>query len=244
MRASSVLELDDTRLGDGLSLGDLERFGALAGAAALVSYGLNRRGSVAGLMMVAAATPLAYRGVTGRWPGPLAVPAGANTTTRAALSGSRGTRVQESIRLELPIGEVYRYWRQLENLPHWMSHLESVTPLDALRSRWRARGPAGTHVEWEAEIFNEVENRLIAWRSLPESEVVTAGAVNFREVRGGRSTQITVTLQYSPPGGRIGSLLAWALGKEPSQTIREDLRSLKQMLEAGEIAKATEGAAR
>ena len=243
MRASSAREFDDSLVDDSLSFGDLERLGALAGAAALVSYGLHNRGSMTGLMMVAAATPLAYRGVTGRWPGPLGV-AARSETTRAALSGSRGTRVQESIRLELPIAEVYRYWRQLENLPRCMSHLERVTPLDALRSRWRAQGPAGTHVEWDAEIFNEVENRLIAWRSLPDSEVVTAGSVNFREVRAGRSTQVTVTLQYAPPGGRIGTLLAWALGKEPSQTIREDLRRLKQMLEAGEIAQATPAGAR
>jgi uncharacterized membrane protein len=243
MRASSALELDDRTFDDHLSVGDLERLGALAGAAALVSYGLHNRDSMAGLVMVAAATPLAYRGVTGRWPRPFKSPRRTDTT-RSALSGSRGTRVQESIRLELPIAEVYQYWRRLENLPRCMSHLERVTQLDAVRSRWRAQGPAGTHIEWEAEIFNDVENRLIAWRSLPDSEVVTAGSVNFREVRGGRSTQVTVTLQYSPPGGRIGTLLAWALGKEPSQTIREDLRRLKQMLEAGEIAQATAGGAR
>jgi uncharacterized membrane protein len=65
-----------------------------------------------------------------------------------------------------------------------------------------------------------------------------AGSVNFDRVRGGHSTQVTVHLQYAPPAGRVGSSVATLLGREPSQTIREDLRRLKQVLEAGEVARA------
>ena len=79
---------------------------------------------------------------------------------------------------------------------------------------------------------------MIAWRSLPGSDVATAGSVNFDSVRGGRDTQVTVHLQYAPPAGRAGAFVATLFGREPSQTIREDLRRLKQMLEAGEIARA------
>ena len=102
-----------------------------------------------------------------------------------------------------------------------------------------AAGPAGLAVEWDAEIINEVENKLIAWRSLPGSDVVTAGSVNFDAARGGRSTQVSVHLQYAPPAGKAGALVASLFGREPSQTIREDLRHFKQLLEAGEIPRAT-----
>jgi uncharacterized membrane protein len=121
-----------------------------------------------------------------------------------------------------------------------MAHLERVVDLGNGRSRWTAKGPAGTTVEWTAEIINEVENKVIGWRSLPDSDVVTAGSVNFDRARGGRSTQITVHLQSAPPGGRLGKIVAEIFGDEPAQAIREDLRRLKWLLEAGELPRATE----
>ena len=215
----------------------LERWGTLAAAAALIGYGVSRR-SVAGLCLAAGAAPLAYRGVTGRWPSGLAPLLGSDDT-RDALSGSRGVNVRESVRLECPVAEVYRFWSRLENLPTFMDHLVSVTDLGGGKSRWVARGPAGVRVGWDAEIINELQNKLLAWRSLPGGDVVSAGSVAFAPARGDdRATQITVTLQYDPPAGKLGAMVASVFGSEPSQTIREDLRRLKQLLEAGEIAKA------
>ena len=122
-----------------------------------------------------------------------------------------------------------------------MTHLERVTDLGEGRSHWVAAGPADVRVEWDAEIINDVENQVIAWKSLPGADVVSAGSVNFDAVRGGRSTQVSVNLQYAPPAGRVGGWVATLAGREPSQMIREDLRRLKQLLEAGEIARATHG---
>jgi uncharacterized membrane protein len=116
-----------------------------------------------------------------------------------------------------------------------MSYVDEVVDLGAGRSHWVARGPAGTTFEWDAEIINEIENRLIAWRSLPESDVQTAGSVTFEPVRNGEETQVSVRLQMSPPSGRVSSMVATLLGRSPSSTVREDLRRLKQLLEAGEI---------
>jgi len=143
------------------------------------------------------------------------------------------------MRLEVPIGDVYRFWRRLENLPQVMTHLDRVVEGTDGRSHWSVSGPAGLAVEWDAEIINELENKVLAWRSLPGSDVVTAGSVNFDAVRGGRSTQVSVHLQYAPPAGKAGALVASLFGREPSQTIREDLRRVKQLLEAGEISRAT-----
>jgi uncharacterized membrane protein len=120
-----------------------------------------------------------------------------------------------------------------------MTHLDRVTETSDGKSHWVARGPAGLAVEWDAEIINEVENQVIGWRSLPGSDVVTAGSVNFDTARDGRSTQVSVHLQYGPPAGKAGALAAALFGREPSQMIREDLRHFKQLLEAGEIPRAT-----
>ena len=218
------------------SVGALERVAAFTTATAVVAYGLSRR-NFQGVCLAAAATPLAYRGLAGEWPR-IGNGDSPRDRTRAALRGDRGIHVRESVRLEKPIAEVYRFWRTLQNLPKFTNYLSEVKDLGNGKSRWIANGPAGTRVMWEAEIINDVENKVIGWQSLPGGDVVTAGSVNFDTVRDGRSTQVSVHFQYAPPGGRAGSLLAMLFGREPSQTVREDLRRLKQLLEAGEFPHA------
>lgn len=218
----------------GMSLRDLDTAGAVTAGGLALIFAATRRPLVAtGLAVTSGA--LFYRGLGGRWPG-----AGTTLeTTAAALGGSRGLHVRESIRLECAVEDVYRFWRQLEHLPRFMSHLESVVEDESrTRSHWVAKGPGGLRVEWDAEILTENQNRTLSWTSLPGSDVVTAGAVTFRPVRGGRSTQLTVHLQYAPPAGRAGDWIAWAFGRAPAQTVRNDLRRLKQWLEAGELATA------
>jgi uncharacterized membrane protein len=218
-----------------ISYAEIERWVSLASATALMAYGFSRR-TLPGFCLAVAAAPLAIRGVSGTWPH---FNGWGSDDTRVALSQSRGIHVRESIRLEKPVAEVYRFWRNLENLPRFMTHLERVTNLDNGRSHWEAKGPAHMKVQWDAEIINEVEDKVLGWRSLPGSDIVTAGAVNFSTVRDGRSTQVSVHLQYEPPARRAGALVATLFGRNPASMIREDLRHLKQLLEAGEIPRAT-----
>ena len=213
---------------------ELERWSSLAAAAAVMTYGVTRR-TIPGVCLAIAATPLVYRGLVGRWPFWRG-----DHDTRTALGGGRGIHVREAVRLEKPVHEVYGLWRQLENLPHVFTHLEQVTDLGGGRSHWIARGPAGLGVEWDAEIINDVENKVIGWRSLPDADVVTAGSVNFLPTKSG-GTQVSVHLQYAPPAGRAGAFFATVFGGEPSQTIRQDLRRLKQVLESGEIPRTSTG---
>lgn len=120
-----------------------------------------------------------------------------------------------------------------------MTHLDRVIETDDGRSHWVVKGPGDLSVEWDAEIINEVENKLIAWQSTAGSDVATAGSVTFSEARAGRSTQVSVHLQYAPPAGTAGALIAKLFGRDPAHTIREDLRHFKQLLEAGEVPCAT-----
>jgi uncharacterized membrane protein len=163
---------------------------------------------------------------------------GVNTAasdTRSALGGSRGVNVLESITIDRPIPELYRFWRNLENLPRVMRHLESVEKMTDTISRWRVKGPAGTIVEWEAEFYNEVPDKLLAWRSLEGSSVVSAGSVHFDDAGAGRGTRVTVHLQYSPPGGRFGATIARLIGADAATQIREDLRGFKRLVEGTEV---------
>ncbi len=143
--------------------------------------------------------------------------------------------VTEAITVNRSPEEVYRFWRNFENLPRFMEHLESVNSIDNLRSRWKAKAPAGTTVEWVAEIIDDQANRIIAWRSLPDADVPNSGMVRFALAPGNRGTEITVELHYEPPGGAIGAAIAKLFGQEPSQQVKSDLHRLKQVLETGEV---------
>jgi uncharacterized membrane protein len=122
-------------------------------------------------------------------------------------------------------------WRNFENLPRFMDHLESVTVIDENQSHWVAKAPAGTRVEWNAAIHNEIEDELIAWRSLPGADVNNAGSVHFTPAGEGR-TEVRVVLSYEPPAGKMGAAIAKLLGEEPSQQVEDDLRRFKQVMEA------------
>ncbi|MGH9308696.1 MAG: SRPBCC family protein [Vicinamibacterales bacterium] len=149
---------------------------------------------------------------------------------------SRDVRVEKVLTINRPIQEVYQFWRRFENLPRFMRHLESVEILSSTRSRWRARAPAGTTVEWEAEILQDRDQEWIAWRSIEGSDVQNSGSVRFKPAPGGRGTEVRVQLQYTPPAGALGRTIAKLFGEEPEQQIANDLRRFKQLLETGEIS--------
>jgi uncharacterized membrane protein len=143
---------------------------------------------------------------------------------------------ETSILIDKSRQELYEFWRDFQNLPLFMKSLESVTLLDTTKSHWVAKSSNGSKVEWDAEIFNEKPNELIAWRSTENADVTNAGTVRFETAPGGRGTYLRITMNYNPPGGRIALALGRLLGSDPSRLVKDDLRRLKQLMEAGEIA--------
>jgi uncharacterized membrane protein len=146
---------------------------------------------------------------------------------------ARGMLVRQSVTIWKPAGEVYAYFRDLDNLPRFMAHLESVVETGST-SHWCARGPLGARVEWDAELIEDSPGERIAWRSLAGADVSNRGRVDFRAAPGGRGTEVIVELSYEPPAGAVGVAIAKLFGKEPAQEISADLRRLKQVLETGE----------
>jgi uncharacterized membrane protein len=147
------------------------------------------------------------------------------------------TRLHASIVVNRPRDEVYAFWRDFENLPAFMIHLESVRDIGERRSRWTAKGPV-TDVEWEAEIVDERVGELIAWGSVRGSAITTSGVVGFADGPGGLGTVVDVTMEYGMPGGALGAALARLLGEHPEQQIRDDLRRFKQVMETGEVLRS------
>jgi uncharacterized membrane protein len=228
------------------NVNDVERVLSVVAGSALAAYALKRRG-VGGLLAGALGGALVERGATGR----CHVYAALDVDTlggrphrvtqqhgaAAVLDASTAKRIVRSVTIaDRSPDELFAFWRDFENLPRIMKHLERVEVIDDARSRWTVKAPAGRTVEWEAEIYNEVPGQLIAWRTLHDADVANAGSVRFRQAPGGRGTEVCVELEYAPPGGRIGAAVAKLFGESPELQVREDLRRFKQLMEAGELA--------
>lgn len=228
--------------GGGINVGRTERLASGLAGAALIAVALRRRRLGAALLPLAGY--LITRAVTGRCPVNRAL--GRNSARRDPTSlgygvgPGEGLRVERSVTVNRPAGELFRFWRNFENLPRFMDHLESVTVVSPQHSHWVAKGPVGTRVEWDAEIYNEIEDELIAWRSLAGSDVGHAGSVHFIPISGS-SSEVRVVLRYDPPAGKVGAAVAGLFGEEPTRRVADDLRRLKQVMEAGDGALTTRG---
>jgi uncharacterized membrane protein len=230
--------------GSRVNVGIAERLVSALAGVLLLSLGLRRRGPRA---LLPIGGGLLFRGVTGWCPVNAVI--GRNSALDretegpgASVGRGQGIKVERRVTIDRSPEECYAYWRDFRNLPQFMEHLEAVTVLDDRRSHWVAKAPAGTHVEWDAEVHNEIPGELVAWRSLPGADVNNAGSVHFTPTPEGRGTEVRVVLSYEPPAhtGRLGATIARLMGEEPSVQVDEDLRRFKQVMEA-ESARATQG---
>lgn len=203
---------------------------ALGGS--MIVLGLSRK-SAGGVALASVGGYLTYEGASGH--GPLFRAAGLDAEDESTDRGE-GIIVEKSLTIVRPRDEVYGRWRRLEDLPDFMHHLETVTVLDERRSRWKARVPGGQgEVEWEAEITDDQPGERVAWRSLPDAVISNSGSVRFADAPGGRGTEVHAKIEYRPPGGAIASAVVGLLNPAFAQMVKEDLRRLKQLMEAGEI---------
>ncbi len=214
-----------------VNVGVEERWLSILGGGLLTAYGLGRR-SIAGLALAATGGALLYRGTTGHCPAYASL--GIDTAERSDQISP--IRIVEAVTVSRPREELYQFWQEVENLPRFMRHLESVRKLDGNVSVWQASAPRnlGT-VTWEAELTENRPGELIAWRSLPGADIETAGRVQFADASGARGTVVRVDLSYQPPGGILGAAAASLLNPAFSQLVREDVRRFKSLMEAGEI---------
>ena len=193
------------------------------GGSLLTLYGLTRRG-VAKPVLSTAGLVLTARGVT-------------NLDTRSLLGmsgGENGIRVNKAINIFAPIDEVYQFWRNFENFPLFMNHVKEISTQGDV-SNWKVAGPVGSTVEFQSRVTQDIPNDMIAWETLPDSQVSSAGFVRFDENRDG-STRVTVQMTYSPPAGVAGHAVAQLFGVDPRQAMHEDLIRLKTLLEEGKTS--------
>lgn len=217
-----------------VNVGTAERGVSLAAGLAMIYYILSRRPDIKiSLPLGLEAGYLIYQGATGH-----SVIYEMLEINRSE-QGNKGIQVQRSVTVNLPREKLYRIWRNFENLPRFMTHLQRVDVHDEngrKHSHWVAKAPLDREVSWDAEVTDERENEYIAWQSLPGSMIQSEGNVQFSDAPGGRGTVVTVSMRYNPPAGSMGAALAKLFGEEPGQQLNDDLRHFKQMMETGEIA--------
>jgi uncharacterized membrane protein len=151
-------------------------------------------------------------------------------------AGRQAVTVQKTVNFEAPVEKVFEAWDKYENFPKFMTNVEEVRDLGNGRSHWVVKGPAGTRVEWDAEVTKRIPNEVIAWKSSPGSLVQHSGIVKFKSRPGGGSTA-DVRLSYNPIAGKIGHAVASLFSSDPKTELDQDLQRMKQLVE-GELATA------
>ncbi len=209
------------------NVGTLERWISAFGGGALTAYGLLQRSALGGAL-AASGGYLVYRGVAGNCLGYRAL--GVNTARHPGV-----VSVRQAVSITKSPAELYEFWRNFENLPCFMDHLESVTVQGDKRSHWVAKAPAGMTVAWDANITDEHPKELISWHSAPDADIENWGTVRFVAEPEDRGTVVHVELEYRPPAGKLGAAVARLFGEEPNQQVQEDLRRFKRLMETGEI---------
>jgi uncharacterized membrane protein len=158
------------------------------------------------------------------------------TSPKISVPGNAGVKVVRSVTIRRPAEELYRFWRDFSNLPRIIRHPVEITVLSETESEWSVSAPfSKDKISWRATVINDKPSRMIAWRSLPESEVPNAGSVRFEPAPGDEGTEVTVALEYDPPGGKLGGALAKLSPDAPGRQVADTLRRFKALFEAGEI---------
>lgn len=224
------------------NVGNSERIVSAVSGGALIAYGIKRKDWLGALVGIVGGG-LALRGATGHCQVYDALDVDTNEKSLLQRGKKQAkswlettTEVTKSVTINKSAEELYSFWRDFANLPKFMNHLESVKVINQKKSEWTAKAPLGYEVTWEAQISQDVENELIAWRSIEGSQIPNTGSVEFKPTKD-RGTVVKVTIKYEPPAGKIGELAAKILTEEPNTQVSEDLRRFKNLMESGEIVK-------
>jgi uncharacterized membrane protein len=150
--------------------------------------------------------------------------------------------IARTVTVNRPREELYRFWRQPENLAKFMGNIRQVRAQGPLHSRWTLAAPGDKDrneaIEWDSVIVEDVPNEVIAWRSADGEKVGQEGRVQFRDAAPGRGTEVTATILYRRHGGPVGALMAKLFHNDPKVQTRRELRRFKQLMESGEVSTA------
>ncbi len=182
------------------------------GGAVMAAFGISRR-SWRGAAFAAGGGYLIYHGIT-----------------QSSKPYTGKVRVAQTIN-QSP-DDVYKFIRDTANFPKFFQGLK--TKSDGENGFELSLGNADSTVISNAEITDEENGKHIAWGSTG-GPLKHRGVVHFHKAPDDRGTELAVALEFEAPAGPIARAVALFAGWDPEQLVREALRNLKQLMEAGEI---------
>jgi uncharacterized membrane protein len=219
-----------------VNVGQAERWASGVAGVLLAVHGL-RRGTFGGLALSVLGGALAYRGFTGHCQAYEALNIDTTGKRRADESEHvfHGVLVKHTMTVNRTPVEIYEFVKDPANHRQYMEDVESVRADADGTWRWAMKGPFGTTWQFRSRLINDEPGRLIAWKSLPGGDLENAGSIRLVQALDGRGTEVTIEVNYEPPAGSFGVAIARLIGHNPDTTVRENLRHLKQIMEAGEV---------
>lgn len=196
------------------------RLATATAGAGLALLGLRQRGPV-GWGLAGTGALLALRGAT-------------NLDLKRLFgfrAGRRAIDLTKTININAPLEEVFSYFQGFENFPRFMSHIKSVQRIGDNRWRWTVEGPAKVPFTWDAEVTRFVPNKVLAWKSLGNASVKSAGIIHFDKTDEG--TRLHIRMGYNPPAGALGHAFLKVFRADPRKQMHDDLLRFKSLLEKG-----------
>jgi len=230
-----------------INVGLQERELSIVAGAAIAVFGLSRPVGLAGFALIGLGAAVVYRGWTGQCNLYKALGIDSHTGDQNQPSADpeeyneSGIHIEYATTINRPAAELYEFWRNFENLPQFMTHLQSVKVIDEQSSQWTANGPLGMSVQWNAKIINDKPSKLIAWQSVGSPDVDNSGSVTFLPATNGVGTVVRVKISYIPPAGRVGNWVAKLFNEDPKHQATTSLRQFKQLMETGEVTSNGDG---
>ncbi len=212
-----------------INVADIEHVAALLTGGILIASGYRRRG-VGGTLMKMAGLGMLYRGQKGYAPVYRAL--GLHLAETPTGIGRQNATAVAQIRIHRSPSDLYRIWRNFENLAVIMDHLISVHEVDDEVSEWVARAPLGTVIKWKSKVINDIPDGLIAWETLEGSGIDHAGSVHFDAVGEG-VTRVRIKVRYDPPADALGIWLGKQFHVDPQRQIERALFRFKEIMEVG-----------
>ena len=215
-----------------VNVGDVERLISILSGIAVLVYGIKRRSGFFTPILTFLGGALIRRGWTGRCPA-YKEPGNDDTASnrQSSVPDQESFHIEKSVQIARSSSEIFEFWRNVENLPSFMIHLQSVTKVGDSISHWVVEGPAGHTIEWDVEIINEHPGEMIAWQTLPGADLQSAGTVRFQPFNNAQTTEVTVILQFGPATKDLGAAMVRLFGESPGKQLEEDLLRLKALLE-------------
>jgi uncharacterized membrane protein len=138
--------------------------------------------------------------------------------------------VDRTITIGKPADELYRCWRQEQNLPRIMGHFAEVTASGEGRTRGTVRGPLGRRLARDARVVEDQSGEILRWESVAGSDLSNEGVLSFRPAPGDRGTEVTLDIRFDPPGGVLGVTAMKILGFAPNTIAERALRRFKSLV--------------